>query len=129
MTKNVLMTTQVFEINALNSNRFEPSHHASCTVDDPDISEPQIKDYQIRDLDMVAEQAKDDSIVKLIDQLKTGDAKPTEQTRFIISNDILYYLSNPDDDPTMRLYVPNHLRQDVLIQYHDEMGHFGIDKL
>ena len=62
-------------------------------------------------------------------KLKTADAKPTEQARHIIKDNILYYLSNPDDDPTMRLYVPSHLRQDVLLQYHDDMGHFGIDKL
>ena len=118
-----------FEINALNSNHFEPSHFASCTVEDPDIPEPDIQEYRIKDLDMIAEQAKDDNIRKLLEKLKTADAKPTEQARHIIKDDILYYLSNPDDDPTMRLYVPSHLRQDVLFQYHDDMGHIGIGKL
>ena len=39
-----------FEISALNSNHFEPSHFASCTVENQDIPEPDIKEYRIKDL-------------------------------------------------------------------------------
>ena len=46
----------------------------------------------------------------------------------MVVNDILYYLSNPDREPTLRLYVPDHLQERVILQYHDHIGHMGIDK-
>ena len=118
----------MYQVNALNSNRFEPSKFASTKVDDPDLPNPNVKDYTVRELDMVAEQAKDDTIQKLKTKLENGDASPAVYNRHFIVNDIVYYISNPTDNPTARLYVPKQLRLDVLAQYHDDLGHFGIDK-
>ena len=77
---------------------------------------------------MAAEQAKDTTIQKLKTQLENGDASPAVHGKHMVVGDIMYYISNPTDDPVMRLYVPEHLRSEVIRQYHDEMGHFGIDK-
>ena len=44
---------------------------------------------------------------------------------------VLYYLSNPDNDPPpppFSLYAPIHFRTLLIKQYHDENGHFGVDK-
>ena len=62
----------MYQVSALNSNRFEPSKFASTKVDDPDLPNPNVKDYTVRELDMVAEQAKDDTIQKLKTKLETG---------------------------------------------------------
>ena len=62
----------MYQVNALNSNRFEPSKFASTKVDDPDLPNLNVKDYTVRELDMVAEQAKDDTIQKLKTKLETG---------------------------------------------------------
>ena len=41
---------------------------------------------------------------------------------------IVQYLSQPDDDPLIRQYIPSHLRKSVLIQYQDDSSHKGVDK-
>ena len=38
------------------------------------------------------------------------------------------FLSNPDDNPTLRLFIPGHLRHLVVAQYHDDNGHMGVQK-
>ena len=50
------------------------------------------------------------------------------QTKHIIIDNILYYLSDPDNDPILRLYVPKHLRNAVVKEYHDDNGHMGVQK-
>ena len=34
-----------------------------------------------------------------------------------------------DNDPILRLYIPQHLRDVVIRQYHDWNGHMGIDNV
>ena len=119
---------KLFEVCALNSNKFEPRDYASCAVEDPDIHVPKKQDYQLVELDMAIEQAKDSTILKLKTQLENGDVSPAVSSRHMVVEDIVYYISNPTDDPVTRLYVPEHLRSEVLRQYHDDMGHFGMDK-
>lgn len=48
--------------------------------------------------------------------------------KFIIQDDIVYFISSPDDDPILRLYVPFSYQEQVLMQYHDLLGHSGIQK-
>ena len=43
-------------------------------------------------------------------------------------NEIIYYLTQPDDEPLIRLYVPSQLRKNVPVQYHDDNGHMGVEK-
>ena len=43
-------------------------------------------------------------------------------------NEIVYYLSKSDNEPLILLYVLSHLRKSVLVQYHDNNGHIGIEK-
>ena len=50
------------------------------------------------------------------------------KARYLVENDIIYYLSDPHDNPTLRLFVPEHLRQIIVKQYHDENGHMGVQK-
>ena len=40
----------------------------------------------------------------------------------------MYYLSNVNDDPCLRLFIPKHLRNFVATQYHDQNGHMGVQK-
>ena len=40
----------------------------------------------------------------------------------------MYYLSNVNDDPCLRLFIPKHLRIFVVKQYHDQNGHMGVQK-
>ena len=46
----------------------------------------------------------------------------------MIKDNILYYISQLDDEPTLRLFIPKHLRDRVINQYHHENGHMGVTK-
>ena len=80
------------------------------------------------DVDMTVEQAKDKEIVDIKICLVTGEPSAAMKRRYIIENDVVYYLSHPDDSPTLRLYVPHHLHEAVVKQYHDDNGHMGVQK-
>ena len=48
--------------------------------------------------------------------------------KYILLDNILYYLSKADLDPVIQLNIPEHLRKEVIGQYHDNNGKLGIDK-
>ena len=48
--------------------------------------------------------------------------------RNIIVDDLVFYLSNVNDDPCLRLFIPKHLRIFVVKQYHDRNGHMSVHK-
>ena len=108
----------------MNSNEFDPKSYVACRVDDNDIEKP---DPKLLSLDMVTEQSKDETISKLRTKLVNGLLTSSEN-RFIIMEGIVYYISDVNDNPVIRLYVPNHLQLRVIKQYHDMNGHMGIDK-
>ncbi|GFO41491.1 Pol polyprotein [Plakobranchus ocellatus] len=73
------------------------------------------------------EQGKDSNIQVILEKLKHEEAK--NDPKFILHDQVLYYLSNPDDDPTLRLYVPSHLKKILLVkQYHGADGHLELIK-
>ena len=42
--------------------------------------------------------------------------------------DVLYFLSDPDNEPRIRFVIPRHFAPELVKQYHDDNGHMGIDK-
>ena len=42
--------------------------------------------------------------------------------------DKIYHLSQPDDEPLIRLYVPSYLSKEVLVQYHNYNSLHGREK-
>ena len=76
---------------------------------------------------MVIEQAKV-TLVELKVGLQNDKAPTAVQKRHLMTDDILYYISNMDADPILRLYIPEHLRNVVIRQYHAWIEHMGIDK-
>lgn len=40
----------------------------------------------------------------------------------------MYYISDVDSNPTLKVYVPHHLQGHGIDQYHDLNGHIGLDK-
>ena len=43
-------------------------------------------------------------------------------------DEVVYYMSQPDEKPAVRLYISSHLRLRVLVQYHNDNGHMGVVK-
>lgn len=77
---------------------------------------------------MFKEQENDLEIRALRLKIKQGRAEKSVLKRHMLIDDVLYFLSNPEHNPTVRLYVPKHYRLTVLRSYHDDHGHFGLDK-
>ena len=122
-------TDNPLQINAINSNDFEPKDYAISTLtDDGEIQKVEIDLPQ--SIDVKTEQARDPDIVQLRERLQSGKATKTEENKFIDATDgLLYYISNSDsEDPRLRLYVPKELEECVIRQYHDELGHMAVDK-
>ena len=46
----------------------------------------------------------------------------------MMMDEIVYYLSQFDDEPLIRLYESSHLKKSVVVQYHDDNGHSGGEK-
>ena len=115
-----------FEVDVINSNEIDPKQFASYEV--ADYPEKEAPTWDLTDVDMAVEQAKDKEIVDIKICLETGAPSPAIKSRYIIENDVVYYLSHPDDNPTLRLYVPHHLHEAVVKQYHDDNGHMGVQK-
>ena len=114
------------EVSAINSSRFNPSQFAS--YQHPARKEMEKPDFQLEGFDMVEEQERDPELKKLRDKIKQGKTEGTEAKRHVFFEDVLYYISSPNDHPVTRMYVPDQLRKVVLEQYHDENGHMGVDK-
>ena len=51
-----------------------------------------------------------------------------DYTKHVVLDDTLYYISNENDNPALRTYIPYHIKMAVIKQYHDDNGHMGIDK-
>ena len=115
---------RALEVAVLDSQKFNPSQLASCQVAQPE----QVSEDEGFGFDMVTEQARDEVAVKIMQDLKGDKCPKSVDRRYILKDNILHYLSDPDNEPVMRVFVPNHLRAQVLKQYHDENGHMGVDK-
>lgn len=120
------ISDKAYQINAINSNRFDPRVYASCKLplSDSVKKKPTLGD----DIDMATEQSKDAIVAELKIGLQYDKLPLSVQKRHIVMDNILYYISNADSDPVLRLYIPEQSRDSVIKQYHNWNGHTGSDK-
>ena len=121
------ITDKTFEINAINSNEFDPKTFVNCSMEKTDtIRLPFSKTTTV---DLTEEQKKDEEVRKLLLQLRSGDAQKSIQESHMIVEDVLYYFSSADNDVTLRLVIPEHLEGSVIHQYHDKkIGIWGLTR-
>ena len=115
----------MYQVNLLNSNRFQPKDFARC---EPKLQDKVKKPCYCKPLDMIIEQGKDESITQIKQGLQNDPLSPSLARKHLLLDNILYYISHPDTEPTLRLYIPEHLKESVLSEYHKALGHMGIDK-
>ena len=77
--------------------------------------------------DMTVEKDRDKEIAEIKDQLLHGKENKKVQNKFILIDNIVYYISSPDNEATLRLYIPKHLKEAVVKEFHDNF-HMRIDK-
>ena len=115
------------QVNALNSNRFDTKPFAAWKKPDEEEISP-CKEVNFQNLDMKKEQEKDEKTVLLKKSLVEETASRSTNKHHVIEDDLLYYVTDPDGEPLVRLYIPEHLELAVIGQYHDDNGHMGVDK-
>ena len=121
------ITDKTFEIGVIDSSQVSLKQFAQYDQPLPD-KQCLKEELRVPGYDMITEQNKDQAIVTIKKNLENEKTSPSVLNKYIILDQVLYYLSNVDSDPVIRLYIPEHLRDQVIKQYHDMNGHMGIDK-
>lgn len=115
-----------YQVNILDSNQFNPKDFASCEIPiNDDIQKPA---NLLIGFNLLEEQSKDETIVLIKNMLLHGEPTRDISRKYIVVDNLLYFLSNPDGEASLRFYIPSHLRAMIIKQYHDENGHMGIQK-
>lgn len=73
---------------------------------------------------MRLEQQKETSTLQIKMQPSKSDCK-----KYLGVDQVLYILSNEDEEPNLRLHVPSHMKGLVIRQYLDHNGHPGTQRL
>ena len=115
-----------FKVGVINSNEFEPKKFASCDIPfDDSLVKP---DDCLPVFDVINEQNKDDEFLELKTILVHGKHRTDVHLRYLVVDNVEYYLTDPDGDTVLRLYVHKHLRALVTRQYYDDNRHMGVQK-
>ncbi|MEW8546530.1 MAG: reverse transcriptase domain-containing protein [Candidatus Thiodiazotropha sp.] len=117
---------KTYEIGVLNSNQILPTERKQDATSETELLDqprPGIMTFNMQD-----EQAKDPEIQEVLRQMQSGHASKTFLGKYIVIEGVLYFISESDIRPRLRLFVPEHLRELVLETYHTKNGHVGIDK-
>ena len=127
--KELDVNENLFQINVIDSNQFEPRTFASCEIPNEESFEKcDCSDFIKVGLDIKLEQTKDEEISEIRSMITSGKENKDVQRHYLLVDNLVYYISSVNDDPCLRLYVPKHLRSSVILQYHDQNGHMGIQK-
>ena len=66
--------------------------------------------------DMTSDQNKDEELLELKTIHVHGEPSKEGQRKYHVVGNVVYYLTDPDGDTALRLYVPKHLRAVVVKQ-------------
>ena len=121
------ITDKTFEINFINSSTNDPKNFAQYEEITPD-KQCSKEELTVPNFDIIAEQCKDKELRKIKETLQNGQASQAINSKYMMLDNVLYYLSKADTDPVIRLYIPEQLKQSVILEYHDHNGYMGIDK-
>ena len=75
---------------------------------------------------MSHEHSLDNEASLIMKSLRTGSATNKLFKHYTIIEDTLYYISDTEDDPCLRLFIPEKFRGVVEKEYHDLNGHMGV---
>ena len=84
---------------------------------------------ELNPYNMIEEQNKDTEIVQIKLRMQQGKLTTSEKSKFLLMDGVLHFVSNANEDPIPRLYVPSHLRKLVISGYHYDNGHPGTQRL
>ena len=111
------------KVNVIDSSKFDPIKYLNPKLPLLDLDDKP----KLIDLDTYDKQQKDDSIVQLIKNLDTGKLLKSLEKSLIVIDNVLFFVSDVDGSPRLRLYLPDHLTN-VMIKGYPDFGHMGLDK-
>ena len=123
--KDLNIDDRTFEINLLNSNQMDTTLPGKYNIVHATLTKNELK---VDGFDIVKEQEKDEVLLDLKNRLQKGDVTSPNYSKHVVLDNTLYYISNVNDNPMLRSYIPYHIKMVVIKQYHDDNGHMGIDK-
>ena len=116
------------ECAVLNSNNFDPVDFLEVDQKTLGQSDQEIVIPKLDGFDLKMEQSKDTEIMELKYKLERHGNDVSLFRKYLIKDDVVFYISQVDDEPKLRLYVPAHLRKAVFKQYHEQNGHMSVNK-
>ena len=117
---------KLYQIKVIDSYQFDPKTFASCDLpNDESFEECDCSDFEKGGFDMKVEQTRDDEISEIRTMIVNGKEV---QSHYLLIDGLVYYISNVNDDPCLRMFIPKHLRNVFVQQYHDQNGHMGVQK-
>ena len=119
----------LFEINVLDSDQFDPKYFASCNLPDEESFEKcDCSDFRKGGFDMKVEQSKDDDLLEIRSMILNGKESKDVQKHYLLVDGLVYFISNVDDNSRLRLFIPKHIRSFIITQYHEQNGHMDVQK-
>ena len=113
--REVPQQTTSHKVNVIDSSKFDPTKYVNPELPFSDLDDKP----KLTDIDTYDEQQKDDSIVQLIKNLDTGKLSKSLERPLIVIENILYFISDVDGSPHLRLYLSDHLTNAMIKGYHD----------
>lgn len=112
------------EVDVINSSRVAAKHLDSGkpTPDTVSVNKLELPD-------MVQEQKNDPELKKLRKTLESAVTSDSVKRRYALVDDLLYYLGHDnEEEPSMKLMIPEKYKEEVLNQYHDDCAHWSVEK-
>ena len=122
--KDLDIDNRTFEMNLVNSNQMDTTMSGKYNIVQDTLTKNELK---VDGFDIVKEQEKDEVLLNLKNRFQKVDVTSANYSRHVVLDDTLYYISHVNDNPTLRTYIPYHIKMTVIKQYHDGNGHMGID--
>ena len=105
------VNNNLFEINVLDSNQFDPKSFASCNLPDEESFEMCVcSDFEKNGFDMKVEQSRDDDLLEIRSMILNGKESKDVPIHYLLVDGLVYFISNVNDYPNLRLYIPKHIR-------------------
>ena len=102
----------LYEINALDSTQFESKSFPSCYLpNNASFEKCDCSGFSKGGFDMKVEHTRDHDISHIRSMILKGKESKDVQKYYLLVDDLVYYLSNVNDDPCLRLFIPKYIRK------------------
>ena len=113
------------QINVVDTSNYDPKSYEMESTPIPNF-EPDIPQLPI---DIPSEQGKDLQCSAIMKELNSAKPNKSVDKHYLIQDGILYFVSEkPNGDVFLRLVIPEKFQNDIIRQFHDLLGHAGIER-